>query len=426
MGDVQVPPDPSDARASPARRQTLRLSDTEDVATTRLDMFGDPSLKDTLVGQPPSPGDGAVPLSAAEGAADPPEPKEAADDGTQPASLDEVSAYAPRPISLAPPGGDQVPDAGVVPVEAGEQAPDTVAQPASAEPPEMEAPGAEPAPAAPAPHAAAEASPTLSAMDAVGEAPQEDRNRKEEAVQTARPFSFMMPPGLPDQEGLDMAAGPLNEQPRFRDELMIVKNSASDAIVVDATVLPDMGLSPSLGLPQDPPFTESDAQPQEDLPAAPPFSAFSDVPHYPGEGPTFDEASSFPHDPEPPPSSPFLDAAAKIAAEANATAEALDNLKRLLDQKLPHLQPVETAYRTDPSSERIVPAAMPAGGPGQRMHAEPPPFMGHEPAPLLPLPVPPQPADGRSVYLLGFLTGLALSLMAGAVLYFFMIHAGAG
>jgi hypothetical protein len=420
MGDAQVPPEPSDARTTPARRQALRLSDTEDVAATRLDMFGDPSLKEALVGQPASPGDRAVPLSAAEGAADAPQPEEAADDGARSASLD-----ASRPLSLPPPGVLHAFDAGVTPVEAGEQAPDAVAQPASADLPEMEAHGAEPAPAAPAPHAAAEAPRTLSALDAAGQTPQE-ANRKEEAAQTARPFSFMMPPGLPDQEALDMAAGPLNEQPRFRDELMIVKDSASDAIVVDATVLPDMGPSPSHGLPQDPPFTESDAQPQEDLPAAPPFSAFSDVPPYPEAGPTFDEASSFSHEPEPPPSSPFFDAAAKIAAEANATAEALDNLKRLLDQKLPHLQPVETAYRTDPSGERIVPAAMPAGGPGQRMYAEPPPFMSHAPAPLLPLPVPPPRASARGVYLLGFLTGLALSLMAGGVLYFFIAHISPG
>jgi hypothetical protein len=32
----------------------------------------------------------------------------------------------------------------------------------------------------------------------------------------------------------------------------------------------------------------------------------------------------------------------------------------------------------------------------------------------------------RSVYMLGFLTGLALSLMDGAVLFFFILHAGAG
>jgi hypothetical protein len=60
------------------------------------------------------------------------------------------------------------------------------------------------------------------------------------------------------------------------------------------------------------------------------------------------------------------------------------------------------------------------------MQQEPPFMGGHEPAPLLPLPVPPQRASSRGVYLLGFLTGLALSLMAGVVLYFFIAHIGPG
>jgi hypothetical protein len=61
----------------------------------------------------------------------------------------------------------------------------------------------------------------------------------------------------------------------------------------------------------------------------------------------------------------------------------------------------------------------------QGLEPEPPSFALHEPAPLLPLPMPTQ-RSRRSVYMLGFLTGLALSLMAGAVLFFFILHAGAG
>jgi hypothetical protein len=36
---------------------------------------------------------------------------------------------------------------------------------------------------------------------------------------------------------------------------------------------------------------------------------------------------------------------------------------------------------------------------------------------MLPLPVPPERAGVKGIYLLGFLTGLALSLMAGLALY---------
>lgn len=458
MGDAQVPPEDGDARATPARRQALRLSDAEDVAATRLDMFGDPSLKEALVGQPPSPGVAAVPLSAAQGPADPPPPEGAADDGAQPAPLDEAPSDAPPSVALPPPGVGQDPGAGVVPVvEAGEHAPDAVAQPASADPAETqpgtpseqppsgtEPPEAELAPAAFAPQASAEASPSLSAQDAAEEAAQEDRHRKE-AAETAAPFGspFMMPPGSSEYE--DMSTGPINERPRFRDEL--IRPIASSPIVSDAA-LPDAGLPPAPELPQDPPFMESPAQlpeerlPEEqvyevqiyeeripeDPPGVPTFPEFSEVSPYPEEGPAYHEPSPMPAEPAPPP--PLFDAAAKIAAEADATAEALDNLKRLLGPTMPHLQPLETAYRPDRSGERIVPPDPLADGLRLRMQAiegmhgmqaEPPPFMGHEPAPLLPLPMPPpQRASGRGVYLLGFLTGLALSLMAGGVLYFFI------
>ena len=43
---------------------------------------------------------------------------------------------------------------------------------------------------------------------------------------------------------------------------------------------------------------------------------------------------------------------------------------------------------------------------------------------MLPLPIPPSERGGsKNVYLLGFLTGLVLSVMAGAALYF-LINAG--
>jgi hypothetical protein len=46
------------------------------------------------------------------------------------------------------------------------------------------------------------------------------------------------------------------------------------------------------------------------------------------------------------------------------------------------------------------------------------PMLAGTMAPMLPLPVPPERANRRSIYFLGFLSGLGLSLMTGIVLYF--------
>jgi hypothetical protein len=92
--------------------------------------------------------------------------------------------------------------------------------------------------------------------------------------------------------------------------------------------------------------------------------------------------------------SPMFDAAAKIAAEASATAEALENLKQLLKQNVP-----------------------PEAPPSMNLRGEASPFVANAPAPLLPLPVPPADPPRKHIYLLGFLTGLGLSLMAGIALY---------
>jgi hypothetical protein len=97
------------------------------------------------------------------------------------------------------------------------------------------------------------------------------------------------------------------------------------------------------------------------------------------------------------------EATAKIAAEATATADALENLKRLLknsvpDPDAPLRSPLDPSLNLRPDSSAYVP---------------------NEPPPLLPLPLPPPaPTTGKGVYLLGFLTGLALSLAAGLALYF--------
>jgi hypothetical protein len=98
---------------------------------------------------------------------------------------------------------------------------------------------------------------------------------------------------------------------------------------------------------------------------------------------------------------PMFDAAAKIAAEAQATAEALDNLKSLL-QGPPGLE--------DPTRP-----------PGQghvqlNLHGDAIPFPPGRPPALMPMPVQER-SRAKGIYVLGFLTGLGLSLMAGIALY---------
>jgi hypothetical protein len=132
---------------------------------------------------------------------------------------------------------------------------------------------------------------------------------------------------------------------------------------------------------------------------------------------------------------PMFDAAGKIEAEANATSVALDNLKRLLDRDVPG--PTAAGYvdapqgfdtpqggsyvpgpQADPYPDLDHPVHPPAREAGPRtLLRDPSQFAMHERAPLMPLPVPPEEEGRGSIYLLGFLTGLGLSLMAGLALY---------
>jgi hypothetical protein len=213
------------------------------------------------------------------------------------------------------------------------------------------------------------------------------------------------------------------------------------------------GLSPRepAGLP---PYIELPAHPEEDgehaASSEPP--AFAE-PQRPGAAPAFDDAPpidappfaaprgmpAFPDRPAaaaPPErwemprfpdfetSTPALDVAArgvdatsKIAAEANATAQALDNLQRLLDKTAAPAAPQPTYAQPQPRHPHNAPFHFAPDEPIQ---------YAREMAPMLPLPLslPPSERTGsKNVYLLGFLTGLLLSVMAGAALYF-LINTG--
>jgi hypothetical protein len=125
----------------------------------------------------------------------------------------------------------------------------------------------------------------------------------------------------------------------------------------------------------------------------------------------FIEPLVMPAYPEPaePAAPPMFDAASKIEAEAQAAADALDNLKRLLASRTPGPeQPIES------------PGDSPAAGyAGFNLQGDPSPFPSGGPAALMPMPMPAPPERGRmrGIYALGFLTGLGLAVMAGVALY---------
>jgi hypothetical protein len=123
------------------------------------------------------------------------------------------------------------------------------------------------------------------------------------------------------------------------------------------------------------------------------------------------------------PSELLQDAAARIAAEANATAAALENLKRLLVHKLPDPaipdETIAVPNRVEESTQRAEPPPVPAYRPPAHLPVEPPPMVVPLAAASMELPDyepvrRPAPAVGS------FLAGFALSWIMGAVLYVYL------
>jgi hypothetical protein len=120
-----------------------------------------------------------------------------------------------------------------------------------------------------------------------------------------------------------------------------------------------------------------------------------------------------------------FDAATKLVAEANAAAEALENLKRLLERRMPGL-----AVSAAPSATRLRPIERKEG---EELSAEPPPPLplypvrssdGNLPAlrpaqPKFEAPAPYAP-EPRRPDVRGFMAGFALSWAIGAALYIYL------
>jgi hypothetical protein len=127
------------------------------------------------------------------------------------------------------------------------------------------------------------------------------------------------------------------------------------------------------------------------------------------------------------PLSSALDAAARLAADANAAAEALANLKRLLERQLPNVAASPAPARpAEPEAAAPAPIAL-----APAMAPQPPSLPLHamrdgsgrttlRPAMLAPLPPRAARPERTLLDVRGFLAGFALSWAFGVVLYLYM------
>jgi hypothetical protein len=481
MPDAQFPTDGDDGNGNQPRRAGLRLRDAEAVATTRRDMFGDGSLLDALAGAPPAPADtqgppdppppeplnGLPPADAAEATeaakvAEAVEPAEMAEptegpEQRDPAPEPHFSNPASSPFAQVPESLDSIIDS-----FAAEPTSQDGNQPGPVDAPDEDLPASQLDPVDSGPAADGQAS--IAALRPMAVSSIFD------SLDAADPPAEGGPPdddGLPPPEvaGLDMSmlGGPLPqgalrrdvesdaEPPQAASEDEVAASAeveappddsiASDALPADAAApvegldslpFPDMSAAPAYPEPQDaagdlgppvpPPFPEIPATPLFHEPFEPARALQYPDPAAPQQSPEpiesvvtpAEELESGRYDRYEPRATasfreaeaaaqPMFDAAAKIAAEASLTADALDNLNRLLGQNEPGMaeQPRRPGYDSAPPNLLDDPAQ----------------FTLAQRAPLMPLPVPPEVGRGKGVYLLGFLTGLGLSLMAGVALY---------
>jgi hypothetical protein len=374
MSDARLPPEGIDCEADPPRPKGLRLSEAGIIATARLDVLGDGSLKEALAAASPA-ANGAAPREQTSTSR--PEIEDADFDDVQP-MLDLRFPEAEQPFVGLPDGAQDT--EAEPPVSA---LLDTAHDASAAATPNQSDDDAD-RPSLPPAEIVVEVSPIFSALDAADRA-------SAQAQQHRHAFAEPRPGIL------------LPAQPQF--------NGAQRF--------------------EPPPPVEPEHQPFEeiaDIPQPPPLEAEAEAapPDEPAalEG---DEAHGT--------------AAAQIAVEANATAEALENLKLLLSHNMPLTEtpppPAPVAPATEPaafSRESIAAPAFappPAFTPTYAANAEedPEPVT---PPPMIPLsPIttmtelrhmdPPPRRTGRAVA--SFLAGFALSWVFGAVLYVYLTMA---
>ncbi|HEY1244006.1 MAG TPA: hypothetical protein VGF29_04155 [Hyphomicrobiaceae bacterium] len=459
MQDAQSPPDTDAGSGEQPRRATLKLRDAETVAATRRDMFGDGSLIDSLGGSPQAADEAQSEPGAGAPEAGPQEP------GLSESAPPEAGARAPdlpvhQPLpdasaDVAPPAPETPPERDAGSRDADEKADrsgdgreeprfanpaaspfaqvpqsldsiiDSFAAEPSLQPPQAPAPdpaeigGSPPADGVPPDRARAPRA-VSSIFDGLG--PAEPAAEDDDPAGRALPFGTVspdIPMPAPPHEATPAAGWPDDDLvPASGERGLAVNDLVSLGLDSHARV----GGSAAADSPEEPelPAVPADPEPAAlevalpryaEPPAMRPFPDAIEPPDTPSPiEPIVTAAAGA--DPEPAerlrymgasdePPQPMFDAAAKIAAEANATAEALDHLKRLLVENVPVGEPVRSAADAGPLNL--------LGDPAQ--------FAIRERVPMLPLPVPPERTRVKGIYLMGFLTGLALSLMAGFVLY---------
>ena len=389
MSDAQLPPDAGDGESDLPRRPGLRLTEAGVIAAARFEAFADGALKDVRASASDANANGTVmhdapdaPETAAQREADetsaddqpmldlgfPDLPHQAAPPplpGGAPASASQSSERSA--IALAPDASGSA-DSGLEapalldPAGAGEHPVETAEAPAAETPMEI--------------------SPIFSALDAA-----------ERAAEAAQQGNATL-----EADAFDLG-------------ILLPQSRPADAEVADtAQDLPQE--------PEPPADDSAEGDGKGDLEAAGDAADAPDTaPPHPAA-----PASTDTDDDEAPPANPVHDAAARIAAEASATAAALENLKRLLDHKLP--PEIAVAQQEEASGpERAAPPPIPAPAyrPPAHLPITPPPMVATAmAATALSFPADDEPV--RSGMAVGsFLAGFALSWVFGAVLYVFLI-----
>lgn len=389
MSDAQFPPDAGDENNGRQLRPGLRLSEAGMIAAARQDVLEAGSLKEALAITSSANGgdqrrqDTLPSTGRLDAGGHSPLAGDAVYDNQQPMldlGLPDLSPRTPPSLPTLPEAHNTAfdrsltehPDRGL---DRANFAP--LPAPQFAPPNSGQAPHAEASQTSVAADVQVEVSPIFSALDAAEKRAEEADLRAEAAGSGPFGSSLLTPSPLPTGDAL--AASSTDALPE--------QHSADDSMAAGPGQVPASGTGP---------LTAADA-----------------AAHGKAQQAFFGE--------EPGPAGPVLDAAAKIAAEASATAEALDNLKRLLVHKLPNLDFATVPRQTESARERA--AAPPPIPPVASLHlrADPPPVAPAAAlAPLLPLPVPPEHDDRTGIYVRGFLAGLGLSLVAGIVLYLFI------
>jgi hypothetical protein len=388
MSIASSPPEEPDEVQGPGLPKPIRLSEVGQIAAERLEGGANGSLKEALALRDP-------PTTAEDGPADLAEPGPVGprieETASQPESRPETAADETRPIDAAAPGGPVEPAAGV---EASETTPDV---PASA--------------------SADNASQVVAAT-----------GTEERGVQSPEFASFAAGDGAeaPSTLPLSPAAQTVDtwsQLPATEPEAQ-PPGPTSDAVAAGqaAAAASSAFIAPPLFTAEPTPAVQSFGDAQG---ATYPPETAAEV----GDGraePSSDAPSPIAHGAIPlavdPKFAGAFGAAARLAADATAAAEAIENLKRMLEQQLP--QSGETLR--PPLHELFGEAAAAAAPPPLPQHE---PILGPEEgeprgasAKPLPRPASREAAwrERRQFDVRGFMAGFALSWAIGAALYIYL------